>query len=1123
VKLVLPLILFFNVCFGLNAQIADDFSDGDCTSNPVWIGQQSMFRVNADYQLQSDFPSAGSAYLSLPAAIEGAVSWEFFIRLAFSPSANNFARIYLMSDTSDVSVPLHGYFIQLGEAGSLDAINLFRQDSVSAIKILSGKPGHVAKSSNSLRIRVSRNDTGFWKIESDTLGGSNFSHEASGTERKYSTGRYFGVLCTLTSSNSAKVSFDDLKITKPFNDTISPILTKIIPKSEYSLQLDFNEPLDTQQIRHIGRFMLNNVDTPQSLYFLSASQILMTFKNAFTANVKNTLAINGIADPSGNFLPASLQDFTWVVYPNSGLIISELMPDPDPVNGLPDAEFVEVNNSNSIPLPLSGWKISDSISIASFPPDTISPGQYAIICSARDTAKFSSFGKVIPVGVLPTLNNNSDILLIYNKDGVLVDKATFNLSWYHSASRQGGGWSLEKIFLPDTCRKSDNWSASVNPLGGSPGSINSIYSDIPDSLSPELVNYTVLDASHILLQFNESIVPTGFICTLNNSPSDSIYFSQENKVLFLVFKRGLIANDSNIVFISGIRDCNDNLSAPVSINLNYFQPEEPILHDIIFNEIMPDPDPVVSDLPDAEYIELYNRSSKIVNTAGWELLSGNRHYSLPAFEFHPGTYLVLCANNYASLFTPFGPTLGLTSFPALNNAGMALALVSDKGMLLDYLEYYPAMHTDSFRKSGGWSLEREDTSALCTINGNWTSCSDLKGGTPAQINSVAVRINDNTPPQPILLSVEDSLTLHLYFSEPCDSISLLDPDNYSLNHSLQIIKIDPIFPSYKEVQLKLSYPINSTLSYILRIKNISDCLQNKSEVKDFRFALPLLPDSNDIILNEILFNPSPGGVDFVEAFNPTNKTFDLRNIYLANADESGNIKDFYPVTDHGYLFFPGDYVVFTSNPSLVSSYYFTPSPEKLLQCQMPSFNDDNGTVILMRHDGKMLDKVSYLDKWHFNLISNTEGVSLERINPYVPSSDAASWHSASSTVGYATPTYINSQYSISGYHKSKGLVALDTAVFSPDNDGFQDVLHIHYIFPLPGNTASVSVYNANGFLVRQIANNTLLSTSGYLQWDGLEDNGAKAPIGIYILIFEYVNPDGSHETFKLSCTLTTRL
>jgi hypothetical protein len=137
-----------------------------------------------------------------------------------------------------------------------------------------------------------------------------------------------------------------------------------------------------------------------------------------------------------------------------------------------------------------------------------------------------------------------------------------------------------------------------------------------------------------------------------------------------------------------------------------------------------------------------------------------------------------------------------------------------------------------------------------------------------------------------------------------------------------------------------------------------------------------------------------------------------------------------------------------------------------------------------------------------------------------PTNDPDNWFSAASTVGYATPAYRNS-------HFSEGLlsgeVSLDPEVFSPDQDGYNDLLTIQYQFSDPGFLGNVHIFDAEGRLVRHLVNNELLSSEGFFTWDGTGDDELKVRIGIYIVWFEVFDLSGRVQHFRLKCVVGGRI
>jgi len=73
------------------AQLADNFSDGDFSSNPAWGGNTADWIVNSALRLQSNNTVANSSfYLSTPSTVATGTQWELYVQLAFNPSSANY-------------------------------------------------------------------------------------------------------------------------------------------------------------------------------------------------------------------------------------------------------------------------------------------------------------------------------------------------------------------------------------------------------------------------------------------------------------------------------------------------------------------------------------------------------------------------------------------------------------------------------------------------------------------------------------------------------------------------------------------------------------------------------------------------------------------------------------------------------------------------------------------------------------------------------------------------------------------------------------------------------------------------------------------------------------------------
>lgn len=381
-------------------------------------------------------------------------------------------------------------------------------------------------------------------------------------------------------------------------------------------------------------------------------------------------------------------------------------------------------------------------------------------------------------------------------------------------------------------------------------------------------------------------------------------------------------------------------------------------------------------------------------------------------------------------------------------------------------------------------------------------------------------IPDTTKPFVSSLMVKSINSLDVLFSEVVDAISSQNIANYLVNNGIG----NPVTVTKDTVNsslIHLTFAQNFPLSGICQISiyNIVDLQGNIITPIAIPFAFNTNPHTNDILINEILFNPKDDGVDFVEIYNRSPKNIDLSKLYISGFDINTNkLKSMYLISSESKSLVSGDFLVMTTNPEKLKSQYLTEFPDKIIKLNaMPAFNNDMGIVVLSLIDSTVIDRFDYSETMHLPILTSVEGVSLERINSEKATQDKQNWHSAAQSVGFATPTYKNSQYS--GFLYLENPITITPEIFSPDNDAYNDVLNINYQFDTPGYIANVIVYDSKGRFIKQLAKNELLATKGGFIWDGIDESNQKAIIGIYIIYIEVFDIKGNKKDFKKTAVL----
>jgi hypothetical protein len=133
------------------------------------------------------------------------------------------------------------------------------------------------------------------------------------------------------------------------------------------------------------------------------------------------------------------------------------------------AEFIELfNPSTTEAVDLSGWSISDGITLPIQPGTVILPGDTMTFVSNDPTFR-STYGSTVFVGGRFTGNlAASETLTLVRANGSTADSVTYGGAGWPVAA---GGPSLELVNPSSDNNNGANWALSVNP-GGSPGAAN---------------------------------------------------------------------------------------------------------------------------------------------------------------------------------------------------------------------------------------------------------------------------------------------------------------------------------------------------------------------------------------------------------------------------------------------------------------------------------------------------------------------------------------------------------------------------------------------------------------------------------------------------------------------------
>ncbi len=816
------------------------------------------------------------------------------------------------------------------------------------------------------------------------------------------------VFNSLSFSPSVPINGDDVEITGIIKNL------GINVAQSYSVEIYNDADLDTS-------------GSPQELIFSQSFNNLLP-DDSVTVNTIINSAAAGNYQILGKVIFINDEDtlnnkkiIQFTVYPPGNnyndVVINEIMY--APTTGEP--EWIELLNTTSNTFNLFGWRFADASSGIILGSEILGPNEF-IVLSANESIHFYYD---IPVNVLivnlPSLNNTGDNLTLTDFNGRLIDSISYLPSWGGS-----GGRSLERISSNEESNDPINWGTSVSINKATPGNINSITPKDFDlrissfkgennfGIIGEEINFTIQISNPGLNDSGNFLLKIFRDANTDSIPqlSEQIGELQGNSILNgdsiqLNFPTADFVEGNNyfIVYLETIpdQDTTNNFAFTKIIGVVVNE----VRNDLIINEFMYAP-----TSPEPEWIEIFNSSDKVIDIKNYSIADNNDSVLVidESVILNPGDYFVIAGDS--SIHSYYNVLSGITykNFSALNNTGDKIILLDSLNRTMDSLQYF-----SSWGENNGKSLERINSELSSLDSASWKASVSKYKATPGYINSITEKDFDLA-----LIEIIYSPTLPIFGDNVSISVKVKNAGKNNSQFTIQLFE-DVDLDSLPN-QLITEVVSLSLLSGDSSVYSTNFSIQNLQSIKGFYAIINFTSDedtSNNylystikpgypfstIVINEILFTPSGGEPEWVEIFNTSDDSINLKNWNITDVlTTPANGK----VNQDDYIK-PGSYLILTKDSSIENYHRLIPS--QIVVINLPVLNNDVDGVVLKDDRGATIDSVLYSSEW-----GGTSGYSLERKEINNPSNINLNWNS-SIDIEQSTPGRINSltpkQYDLS--------------------------------------------------------------------------------------------------------------
>lgn len=840
------------------------------------------------------------------------------------------------------------------------------------------------------------------------------------------------------------------------------------------------------------------------------------------------LTVTGLQDLSGNHLRDTVCSlFVPSEIEKSDVLINELMFEAVP----PEAEYVELYNRSQKRFCLDELrigkrdrkgnitelkKLTDSCIV-------FEPGTLVWVCSEPEKikARYSNHGTdncIVLSSLLKFPDQQGDIVLV-KKDTSLIDEFRYDRKLHYACPAVTKGVALERLY-PESGQAV--WtSAGGNETSGygSPGMPNRAVPDILTQVGMEgdsvvQVFYTVpigsssaTDRQHYRLERNGEEVPIGRI-EMENEVSVKLHLS--------------LGTGRYELEVSGVEDVGGGFIPERKIAFSYVAVAG--IEEIRINEIMYRPREGLG-LPAAEYVELYNDAKTPVRLDSVRYLYRDTVIDVLCDTIEAESYLLLSVSANAERLKAYGRVCKVKNF-SLIDTGACLMLITKEGMMLDSVFYRPEWIREPEKRKGGYALERIGMANTFPMARHWYASVAAEGGTPGRKNSIAGREPDAIPPEITACFFERGNTIRLVFSENLDKNSVINREHYFLEPDWG--KPKDVVGKENEMVLTFQDDFPENQEYELQVEEVRDLAGNPMRDTLIRYYVFACPEPGEVLLSEILYEAEPADAEYIELYNLSEKRIRMSDLLLAKRGDITTGIQYRKLTDSAYVLEPEALVWLSYAPQKVMNRYLYHKAGNGLPLKAAlQLNNSQGYIAVCFRDSTVLDELSYSRDLHRTDLSKTKGIALERID--YEKDRPEGWTSAGGDEeqGYGSPGLPNRATGGSRRteetepgNQETSLIAVYPEVFTPNADGYVDVVNICAHFLGREYILKLMIYSSTGKQIRQLADGLPIRRRECFSWDGTTENGRLLPAGIYVVYAQAVFDNGEKKVIRKVCVLS---